>query len=105
MPSLLRGYLPEAMVNALTDYSIEDLVRAAYQMGYNDHARTVQHWQDTHGAYRAAPDDREHRLLPALTAVRLANCGFPDDLSQHTQCDCREAALRAIFAVIDGGES
>ena len=27
-------------------------LRAAYRRGYNDHARTVQHWQDTHGAYR-----------------------------------------------------
>lgn len=31
-------------------------VKRAYQRGftegYNDHARTVQHWQDTHGAYR-----------------------------------------------------
>lgn len=34
-----------------------DNIRAAYRRGYNDHARTVQHWQDTHGAYRAAPDD------------------------------------------------
>ena len=24
----------------------------AWSRGYNDHARTVQHWQDTHGAYR-----------------------------------------------------
>ena len=22
-----------------------------YREGYNDHARTIQHWQDTHGAY------------------------------------------------------
>lgn len=29
-----------------------DQLRAAYRRGYNDHARTVQHWQDTHGAYR-----------------------------------------------------
>ena len=29
-----------------------DPLRAAYRRGYNDHARTVQHWQDTHGAYR-----------------------------------------------------
>ena len=29
--------------------------RAAYRRGYNDHARSVQHWQDTHGAYRAKP--------------------------------------------------
>jgi hypothetical protein len=32
-------------------------LRAAYQRGYtagyNDHARAAQHWQDTHGAYRA----------------------------------------------------
>ena len=28
-------------------------VRAAYRRGYNDHARSQQHWQDTHGAYRA----------------------------------------------------
>lgn len=28
-------------------------LRKAYRRGYNDHARTVQHWQDTHGAYRA----------------------------------------------------
>jgi hypothetical protein len=31
-------------------------LRHAYQRGYatgfNDHARTLQHWQDTHGAYR-----------------------------------------------------
>ena len=27
-------------------------VEAAYREGYSDHARTVQHWQDTHGAYR-----------------------------------------------------
>jgi hypothetical protein len=27
-------------------------LRVAYRRGYNDHARTVQHWQDTHGAYR-----------------------------------------------------
>jgi hypothetical protein len=25
---------------------------AAYRRGFNDHARSVQHWQDTHGAYR-----------------------------------------------------
>jgi len=29
----------------------ESLLKA-YRRGYNDHARTVQHWQDTHGAYR-----------------------------------------------------
>ena len=29
-------------------------IRAAYRRGYNDHARSVQHWQDTHGAYRLA---------------------------------------------------
>ncbi len=27
-------------------------LRAAYRRGYNDHARSQQHWQDTHGAYR-----------------------------------------------------
>ena len=27
-------------------------LRRAYRRGYNDHARSVQHWQDTHGAYR-----------------------------------------------------
>ena len=31
-------------------------LRAAYRRGYNDHARTVQHWQDTHGAYRKHED-------------------------------------------------
>ena len=34
-----------------------DRIRAAYRRGYNDHARTIQHWQDTHGAYRAAETD------------------------------------------------
>lgn len=29
-----------------------DRLRKAYREGYSDHARTVQHWQDTHGAYR-----------------------------------------------------
>lgn len=28
------------------------VLRAAYRRGYNDHARSQQHWQDTHGAYR-----------------------------------------------------
>jgi len=32
----------------------EKAVEAAYRRGYNDHARAQQHWQDTHGAYRAA---------------------------------------------------
>lgn len=27
-------------------------LRAAYTRGYNDHATSAQHWQDTHGAYR-----------------------------------------------------
>ena len=27
-------------------------MKGAYRRGYNDHARSVQHWQDTHGAYR-----------------------------------------------------
>jgi hypothetical protein len=31
------------------------LLREAYREGYSDHARSQQHWQDTHGAYRAAP--------------------------------------------------
>lgn len=38
------------------DLCICDRLRAAYRRGYtagyNDHARSVQHWQDTHGAYR-----------------------------------------------------
>lgn len=29
-----------------------DELRAAYRRGYNAHARSAQHWQDTHGAYR-----------------------------------------------------
>lgn len=29
-----------------------DILRLAYRRGYNDHARSQQHWQDTHGAYR-----------------------------------------------------
>lgn len=31
-----------------------DVARKAYLRGYNDHARSQQHWQDTHGAYRVA---------------------------------------------------
>ena len=31
------------------------VLRRSYTAGYNDHARTVQHWQDTHGAYRQQP--------------------------------------------------
>lgn len=31
-------------------------LRAAYRRGYNAHASSQQHWQDTHGAYRAAPE-------------------------------------------------
>jgi hypothetical protein len=37
------------------DYCICEPLRAAYRRGYNDHARAAQHWQDTHGAYRACP--------------------------------------------------
>ncbi len=33
-----------------------DRLREAYREGYSDHARSVQHWQDTHGAYRGATD-------------------------------------------------
>lgn len=32
-------------------------IRAAYRRGYNDHARSQQHWQDTHGAYRPVDED------------------------------------------------
>ena len=40
---------------ALFGFCICDRLRKAYARGYNDHARTVQHWQDTHGAYRQKP--------------------------------------------------
>lgn len=29
-----------------------DRLRIAYRRGYNDHARSAQHWRDTHGAYQ-----------------------------------------------------
>ena len=37
------------------DYYGDCICRAlikAWRRGYNDHARSQQHWQDTHGAYR-----------------------------------------------------
>jgi hypothetical protein len=34
-------------------YCTCEALRAAYRRGFNDHARAAQHWQDTHGAYRA----------------------------------------------------
>ena len=41
-------FLPERM-----DWPcICDRLRKAYREGYSDHARSQQHWQDTHGAYR-----------------------------------------------------
>jgi hypothetical protein len=45
-----RGYIDATaqMVDAVDDVSYQ----RGYTAGYNDHARTVQHWQDTHGAYR-----------------------------------------------------
>ncbi len=44
--------LPQVSVGAERLWCDCDILRAAYRRGYNDHARTVQHWQDTHGAYR-----------------------------------------------------
>lgn len=47
------GDLPMQDYRAVRDY-LDMVLRATYRNGYNDHARSVQHWQDTHGAYRTS---------------------------------------------------
>jgi hypothetical protein len=47
---------PECESTTAHDICVCDLLRAAYRRGYNDHARSQQHWQDTHGAYRQHGD-------------------------------------------------
>jgi hypothetical protein len=32
---------------------VDDAYQRGFREGYNAHARAAQHWQDTHGAYRA----------------------------------------------------
>ena len=51
--------LPHIVVPLGRIVCICDRIRAAYRRGYNDHARSVQHWQDTHGAYRMADQATE----------------------------------------------
>jgi hypothetical protein len=53
-------------------------LRAAYRRGYNDHARSQQHWQDTHGAYRQQPCEHVwHTFRSSLTETyeKCLACG------------------------------
>ena len=47
------GYANHETLDCICD-EVRRAHQRAYLEGYNDHAYTVQHWQDTHGAYRAA---------------------------------------------------
>lgn len=50
------------------------VIRAAYRRGYNDHARTLQHWQDTHGAYQQQDVVVTHQCPPEGSGV-MPCCG------------------------------
>jgi len=57
-PECLRGeHHPDP--DCVWCHAIRRAYRRGFAEGYNDHARSRQHWQDTHGAYRMADQATE----------------------------------------------